>query len=284
MDLNLKGNKSKKMETKHQFIRINDKWYNWNNAKGKEWDEIKKFTEKEASLLRLEEKTQKEIMKKMKITKIPDIIVVDGVDGVGKSTVVGNIIKEFEKEGLKVRFNTFKRRRSDDKRFEEPTVKYEWLFRKQVVEQINRRMIEWDNDVDIVILDKSPYCEFFYQRVSSFDRGWISPYGNYKMESEILKYKDIIDNAIVVFLKNEKSWENYIGRESKKNGEGHKSSYETLKKEEYMEMVDAFENYQFMYEDTRRYDGIEIANDNKSWEKVYKSIKEFLGGEHKNDS
>ena len=35
------------------------------------------------------------------------------------------------------------------------------------------------------------------------------------MEKEIFKYKTIIENAIVIFLKNENCWNNYYNRESK---------------------------------------------------------------------
>ena len=91
------------------------------------------------------------------------MIIVDGVDRVGKSTIVENLIKQFEKEGLKVVFNTFKRRRSDHEKFAKPSRKYEWKFRQQVVEEINRRMVEYD-DANIIILDKSPYCEYFIRK------------------------------------------------------------------------------------------------------------------------
>ena len=269
------GKQKVKMNQKLQFVRINEEWISLKNAKGQKWNEIKRFTLKEASLLNLEEKTKREIMRGIKKEKVPQLIIIDGVDGVGKSTVVENLIREFRKEGLKVTFNTFKRRRNDDERFKEPTVKYEWLFRKQVVEQINRRMIEWD-DEDIVILDKSPYCEYFYQKTQSFDRGLITPYGNYKMEEEIFKYKELIDNAIVIFLENKECWKNYIGRETKKSNDGHKASYETLRKEEYMDMVEMFRKYQGIYESTRKYDSVEISNDKESWKKVYKGIKSFL--------
>ena len=127
-----------------------------------------------------------------------------------------------------------------------------------------------------MILDKSPYCEYFYQKTESFDRGLINPYGNHRMEKEIFKYKDIMDNAIVIFLENKECWNNYIGRETKKNNEGHKSSYETLKEEEYMDMVKMFKKYQNIYKDTERYKTAKIKNDDKSWKKVYKRIKDML--------
>ncbi|GET62370.1 hypothetical protein GLOIN_2v1791704 [Rhizophagus irregularis DAOM 181602=DAOM 197198] len=219
--------------------------------------------------------TEKELLKKLGRENKPRVIIIEGVDGTGKTTVVANIIKQLRDENkLKVKFNTFKRRRKDDERFKEPSKEYEWLFRKQVVEEINRRMIEFD-DEDIIILDKSPYCEYFYQKTRSFDRGYISPVGNYKMEKEIFKYKDIIDNAIVIFLENKKCWENYIGREIKKNNEGYKASYDTLNKEEYMDMVKMFEEHQGIYENKEKYKNIEIKNDNESWEEVLNRSKRY---------
>src|SRR6185295_5927558 len=114
------------------------------------WDDVKYFADKEAILLDLEEKTEKELLKKLGRENKPQVIIIDGVDGVGKSTVVENVIKKLKEEDkLKVRSNTFKRRRNDDERFKEPSKEHEWLFRKQVVEEINRRMIEFD-DEDVI--------------------------------------------------------------------------------------------------------------------------------------
>jgi len=202
------------------------------------------------------------------------VIIIDGIDGVGKSTVVEKIINEMRNQGKKVIFNTFKRRRKDDSRFKEPNKEYEWLFRKQVVEEINRRIVTFE-DEDIIILDKSPYCEYFYQKTKSFDRGLINAIGNHKMEKEIFRYENIIENAIVIFLENKRCWENYIKRETKKSGEGHKASYDTLNKEEYMDMVKMFKEYQDVYEKNKKYKRVEIKNDNESWKKVYEEILKF---------
>jgi thymidylate kinase len=270
-----KISENKNMNQKEKYVRKGNKWYKSNELKEK-WDDLKYFTNKEAILLNISEKTEKELLKKLNRRNKPQVIIIDGVDGVGKSTVVENIIKELEeKDKLKVIFNKFKRRRNDDKRFEEPSKEYEWLFRKQVVEEINRRIVEY-TDEDIIILDKSPYCEYFYQKTESFDRGLINPYGNHRMEKEIFKYKDIIDNAVVIYLENKECWNNYIGRETKKNDEGHKTSYNTLDEESYMDMVEMFKKHQNVYEDTERYKKMKIKNDNKSWKKVYKRIKNRL--------
>ncbi|GET01554.1 hypothetical protein GLOIN_2v1791704 [Rhizophagus clarus] len=221
------------------------------------------YTDKEAILLNLDDKSEKEILQKLGRKSKPQVIIIDGVDDVGKSTVVEKIINEMRNQGKKVIFNTFKRRRKDDSRFKEPNKEYEWLFRKQVVEEINRRIVTFE-DEDIIILDKSPYCEYFYQKTKSFDRGLIDAIGNHKMEREIFRYENIIENAIVIFLENKRCWENYIKRETKKSGEGHKASYDTLNKEEYMDMVRMFKDYQNIYERNKKYKRVEIRNDNES--------------------
>ena len=81
----------------------------------------------------------KERKEKFKI--IPKLIIIDGVDGVGKTSVVEKIIKEFEKEQEKVIWNKFKRRRSDKEEFEVPSKEYEWKFRREVVAEINKRLV-----------------------------------------------------------------------------------------------------------------------------------------------
>jgi predicted AAA+ superfamily ATPase len=71
----------------------------------------------------------------LKITENqPEIVIIDGVDGLGKTSIVQNLIKEWEKQGLKVRFNTFKRRRKDKNEFYESKMETEWKFRKEIVE------------------------------------------------------------------------------------------------------------------------------------------------------
>ncbi|EXX70904.1 hypothetical protein RirG_083300 [Rhizophagus irregularis DAOM 197198w] len=150
----------------------------------------------------------------------------------------------------------------------------EWKFRKKVVEQINRRMLEYDEDTDIIILDKSPYCEYYYQKTKSFDRGLITSHGNHEMEKEIFRLKETIDKSIVIFLEKDGDvcWKNYIGRETEKT---EKSSYPTLRKEEYLDMVKMFEENQSVYKDTKRYSRVKVKNDNSSWRKVFKEVEKW---------
>ncbi|RIA93532.1 hypothetical protein C1645_735475 [Glomus cerebriforme] len=167
-------------EKKLRYVKSGSKWFDAKRFKGR-WDDIKYFNDKEAVLLDLENEIEKELLKKLGRKNKPQVIIIDGVDGIEKSTVVENIIKQLEKKGLK--------------------------------------------------------------KTESFDRGYISPYGNHKMEKEIFKYKEIIDNAIVIFLENKECWNNYIGRETKKSSGEHKASYETLNEKEYMDMIKMFKEH-----------------------------------------
>jgi thymidylate kinase len=232
------------------------------------------FNNKEALLLdlSLNLKIEEEILQKLRMKRKPQVIIIDGVDGVGKSTIVKRIKEKLEEDGDRVRFNTFKRRRNDKEEFKEQTKEYEWKFRKEVVEEINKRIVTY-KDEEWIIIDKSPYSEYYYQKTKEFDRGLITAYGNHLMEKEIFKYKEIIDNAIVIFLENEECWNNYYNREIKKNNE---SSYKMLNEKEYRSMVKSFAENQDVYEDTRKYKKIEIRNDDESWEKVYKAIETLM--------
>jgi len=173
----------------------------------------------ELMLREVTKNTHQEILQKERRRQLPILIVIDGVDGVGKTSIVKNITQQIENDYQeKCIFNTFKRRREDKEMFKEAKIETEYMFRKEVVEQINRRIVEYPENANYVIIDKSPYSEYYYQRTPSFDRNIVSPYGNYKIEEEVFKYKEILDNAIVIFLENDKCWENYIGRENNKSG------------------------------------------------------------------
>jgi signal recognition particle GTPase len=109
---------------KQTYVKINNLWHNEKFVKNNK-EENKKFTNYEALLLNLGEKTKENLLKEMNRKTVPQLIIIDGVDGVGKTTVVENLIKKFEEQGLKVINNVFKRRRSDNPKFMKPTLKYE---------------------------------------------------------------------------------------------------------------------------------------------------------------
>ncbi|CAB5107645.1 unnamed protein product [Rhizophagus irregularis] len=73
--MKMEHNKEKKLK----YIKFENKWYEAKRFKGK-WDDVKYFTDKEAILLNLEEKTEKELLKKLGRKNKPQIIIVDGPD------------------------------------------------------------------------------------------------------------------------------------------------------------------------------------------------------------
>ena len=249
-----------------------NKWRLLNDDK--ESEDTKRCEVREALLMNLDEESEIKLIDKVGLRGKPELIILDGVDGTGKTSVVTNLRKRFDMKGEKVRFNTFKRRREDKKKFKEIRKETEWEFRKEVVEEINRRITEYRNK-EWIILDKSPYSEYFYQQTPSFDRGYISRYQNHLLEKEIFRYKDIIDNAIVIFLENDECWENYRNREENKKKQGYQTSYGMLNEESYRDMVNSFKRCQDIYNDTEKYKKIQIKNDNESWEKVYDAIREL---------
>src|SRR5438045_930959 len=107
--------------------------------------------------------TKKKKIKKENREKLPTLIIIEGVDAVGKTTVVENTMKQLNKEG-KCIFNRHKRRREDKGLFKDAKIETEYIFRKEVVEQINKRMINYRDDTNYIILDKSPYSEYYYQK------------------------------------------------------------------------------------------------------------------------
>ncbi|RGB22897.1 hypothetical protein C1646_775345 [Rhizophagus diaphanus] len=171
--MKIKQTKKKKLK----YVKSKDRWYDAKKFKER-WDDIKYFTDKEAILLNLEEKTEKELLKKLGRENKPQVIIIDGVNGVEEEMTIRDL------------------------------------------KNLQRNMNE-----------------------------------------------------------NKECWNNYIGRETKKKNEGHKSSYDTLKEEEYMNMVKMFKKYQYIYENKEKYRNIKIKNDNKSWKKKLRVIRkhEFEG-------
>src|SRR5947199_5688063 len=96
------------------------KWY----EKGK-W-----MNKKELMLRKMTKKTQKKILKKENREKLPILIIIDGVDAVGKTTVVENTIKQLNKEGKCV-FNRHKRRREDKELFKDMKIERNTYLEKK---------------------------------------------------------------------------------------------------------------------------------------------------------
>ena len=155
---------------------MGDKWYYDFYAKNPN-AKNNYFTDNEMMLLSLDEDTRTRLLDRNNRKTQPILVIIDGVNGVGKSTVISNIKRKLESQGIRVRFNTFNRKRQNEELFKIPTVKNEWKFEREVVEQINRRLVMYVNK-DVILVDKSPYCEYFYQKVKCFDRKLIKLYGN----------------------------------------------------------------------------------------------------------
>ncbi|EXX64817.1 hypothetical protein RirG_139170 [Rhizophagus irregularis DAOM 197198w] len=71
----MEHNKEKKLK----YIKFENKWYEAKRFKGK-WDDVKYFTNKEAILLNLEDKTEKELLRKLGSKNKPQVVIVDGPD------------------------------------------------------------------------------------------------------------------------------------------------------------------------------------------------------------
>ena len=106
-----------------------------------------------------------------KVWNLPKLIIIEGIDGCGKTTLVNQIIDQLKPENCKFNRKTkhdgndpfkFTRKDATEKGYDE------YQFRLNVVKSINRR-IEWiDGKEPYIIMDKSPYSEIYYQKTPSF--------------------------------------------------------------------------------------------------------------------
>ena len=107
----------------------------------------------ELMLRKITKTTHQEVLQKERRKQLPILIVIDGVDGVGKTSIVKNITQQIENDYQeKCIFNTFKRRREDKETFKEAKIETEYMFRREVVEQINRRIVEYPENANYVII------------------------------------------------------------------------------------------------------------------------------------
>ncbi|PKY62441.1 hypothetical protein RhiirA4_432532 [Rhizophagus irregularis] len=188
------------------------------------------------------------------IDEIPPYDIVGDVKNCRSNITFGQLVNENTKYHRQLREGTYKPRRTMKNGEKRTTVM--------------RTELEVEDQLVNVIIDTGA------AKTKSFDRGLITPHGNHEMEKEIFRLKGTIDKSIVKFLEKDGNvcWENYIGRETKKT---EKSSYETLKKDEYLDMVKMFKDNQDVYKDTKRYSRIEVKNDNSSWRKVFKEVEKW---------
>ena len=198
------------------------------------------------------------IKQELQIQTIPKLIIIEGVDGCGKTTLANEIIQKIGEENV-----TFNRRtifnKYDAFKFTRRDANHhgynEAQFRQAVVQSINRRIEFIDGKQPFIILDKTPYSEIFYKETEPLrirDQTEISNQEWEEIKKECLKHKDIIDNAYIIILKRpyEECFRKYFQREINKDRQ---SSYEILDKHTYLDMyVSFYENIPNLYKDCKK--------------------------------
>ena len=198
------------------------------------------------------------IKQELQIQTIPKLIIIEGVDGCGKTTLANKIIKKIGEENV-----TFNRRtifnKYDAFKFTRKDANHhgynEAQFRQAVVQSINRRIEFINGKQPFIILDKTPYSEIFYRETEPLrirDQTKISNQEWEEIKKECLKYKDIIDNAYVIVLQrpDNECFEKYYQREINKESQ---SSYQILDQQKYLNMYNSFyENIPNLYKDCKK--------------------------------
>ena len=186
------------------------------------------------------------VKKELQIQTIPKLILIEGIDGCGKTTLIENIMNKLGQQSCE--FNTrTKFNKYDPFKFTRKDANYhnynEGQFRQAVVQSINRRIEYVDGKKPYILADKSPYAEIFYQRTESFIeyQTRINPKQWKNVEKECMKHKDIIDNAYVFVIKRPRKqcFEKYFLRETQKVCN---TSYLTLDQQKYDDMYKSFYN------------------------------------------
>ncbi len=197
------------------------------------------------------------IKQELQIQTIPKLIIIEGVDGCGKTTLANEIIQEIGEENVTFnrrtifnKYDAFKFTRKDANHYGYN----EAQFRQAVVQSINRRIEFVNGKQPFIILDKTPYSEIFYKRTESFKeyQTRISTQEWEAIERECLKHKDIIDNAHIIVLQkpDNECFEKYYQREINKDSQ---SSYQILDQQKYLDMYNSFyENIPNLYKDCKK--------------------------------
>lgn len=198
------------------------------------------------------------IKQELQIQTIPKLIIIEGVDACGKTTLANEIIKQIGKNNVTFNRRTifneydafkFTRKDANDYGYNEAQ------FRQAVVQSINRRIEFIDGKQPFIIMDKTPYSEIFYRDTESLkirDQTSISNQEWEEIEKECLKHKDIIDNAFIIMLQRpyEECFRKYFQREINKDRQ---SSYQILDQHIYLDMYNSFyENIPNLYKDCKK--------------------------------
>src|SRR5438067_5431550 len=113
------------------------------------------------------------IKQELQIQTIPKLIIIEGVDGCGKTTLANEIIQEIGEENI-----TFNRRtifnKYDAFKFTRKDANHhgynEAQFRQAVVQSINRRIEFVNGKKPFIILDKTQYSEILYKKTESIKK------------------------------------------------------------------------------------------------------------------
>ena len=86
---------------KQKYVKIKNKWYFNHHTKNPNV-ESNYFTDNEAMILNLGEETKEVLLQQNNRKAQPILIIIDGVDGVGKTTIVNNIIEKIKTQKLEI--------------------------------------------------------------------------------------------------------------------------------------------------------------------------------------
>ena len=138
--------------------------------------------------------------RKFSLKKLPRLLIIEGADGSGKTTILEKIFSELKEKRVKYSYDNSKRRKIPGEILLE--------FRKAVVERRNENItekyikrIKKGERIELVITDKSPYVEYFYQQ-TKWEHARLNIKENHQLEKKIFELEEVIDAAIVIHLKN----------------------------------------------------------------------------------
>ncbi len=208
------------------------------------------------------------LQRKFLLKKLLRLLVIEGADGSGKTTIIRKLKEELKRRGLKYLHNEIKRRRQENETLLE--------FREGVTNRRNQNLIEGlihrikhEGGCEIVITDKSPYVEFFYQK-TKWNHERLNTYKSHQLMKKVFASSEVIEASLAIHLKNSEAWNNYIRWEETLKDK----SFETMSRETYQLMKANFEKYApKLY---KNHIFVQIQNDENSWKKVWKIIEEKL--------
>src|SRR6266542_1860010 len=173
-----------------------------------EWEKWRLYPEAQVLLTNNIDSVNEYLQKKFLLKKLPRLLVIEGADGSGKTTIIRKLKEELRQKGLKYLHNETKRRRKENETLLE--------FREGVTNRRNQNLIEGlihrikhEGGCKIVITDKSPYVEFFYQK-TKWNHERLNTYESHQLMKKVFASSEVIDASLIIHLKNPEAWNNYI--------------------------------------------------------------------------